>query len=78
MMNQFADIKKLRAEFPILDKEVNGKPLVYFDNAATTQKPESVLRGILAFYTSSNLIFIVEYTFLVKRPVTCGRRPESG
>ena len=44
-MNQFTDIKKLREEFPILDKVVNGKPLVYLDNAATTQKPDSVLRG---------------------------------
>ena len=33
------DIQALRAQFPILDQQVNGKPLVYLDNGATTQKP---------------------------------------
>ena len=33
------DIQKIRADFPILSQKVNGKPLVYFDNGATSQKP---------------------------------------
>jgi cysteine desulfurase/selenocysteine lyase len=39
------DIQALRAQFPILDQQVNGKPLVYLDNGATTQKPVAVLVG---------------------------------
>ena len=37
------DVQKIREEFPILQREVYGKPLVYLDNAATTQKPLCVL-----------------------------------
>lgn len=48
------DVAKLRAEFPILQREVNGQPLVYLDNAATTQKPQSVIDAIVAFYTECN------------------------
>ncbi len=36
------DVAALRAQFPILDQQVNGKPLVYLDNGATTQKPAAV------------------------------------
>lgn len=45
---------RVRAQFPILGEEVNGRPLVYLDNAASTQKPESVLRAIDAFYRHDN------------------------
>lgn len=48
------DVAKLRAEFPILGREVNGQPLVYLDNAATTQKPQAVIDAIVAFYTECN------------------------
>jgi cysteine desulfurase/selenocysteine lyase len=48
------DVAKLRAEFPILQREVNGQPLVYLDNAATTQKPQAVIDAIVAFYTECN------------------------
>lgn len=48
------DIKKIRGDFPILSKEVHGKPLVYLDNAATTQKPKAVLEAIIKFYTEYN------------------------
>ena len=40
------DIAAIRQEFPILSQEVYGKPLVYLDNAATTQKPRCVLEAI--------------------------------
>ena len=52
-MNSF-NIKNIRSEFPILSKEVYGKPLVYLDNAATTQKPWQVIKKIEEAYTSIN------------------------
>ena len=48
------DIQKLREEFPILHQEVNGKPLVYLDNAASTQKPKAVIDALVKYYTSIN------------------------
>ena len=48
------DIQKIRADFPILQTMVNGKPLVYLDNAATTQKPQSVIDAIVDYYTRYN------------------------
>ena len=48
------DTERLRAEFPILETRPNGKPLVYLDNAATSQKPRHVLRAIEEYYTSQN------------------------
>jgi len=48
------DIDKIRDDFPILAREVYGKPLVYFDNAATTQKPRCVIDKITEMYTSLN------------------------
>ena len=47
-------IEKIRSEFPILEQQVNGKPLVYFDNAATTQKPERVIEAINRYYREAN------------------------
>jgi len=44
----------LRDQFPILQREINGHPLVYFDNAATTQKPLSVINAMNNYYTNSN------------------------
>lgn len=46
--------KKLRSDFPILNKKINGKPLIYLDNAATTQKPQQVIDAITKFYTEQN------------------------
>ena len=40
------DVDALRAQFPILSRQVNGKPLVYLDNAASAQKPEAVIEAI--------------------------------
>lgn len=48
------DITKIRAQFPILKREVNGKPLVYFDNAATSQKPQVVIDAIVDYYSNYN------------------------
>lgn len=48
------DVARLRNDFPILQQRVNGKPLVYLDNAATTQKPQAVLEAILRYYTTMN------------------------
>ena len=48
------DIQKIRADFPVLDQQVNGSPLIYFDNAATTQKPNSVIDALSHYYTSDN------------------------
>ncbi len=48
------DIQAIRAAFPILKREVNGKPLVYLDNGATTQKPQAVIDAIIHYYTDMN------------------------
>jgi cysteine desulfurase/selenocysteine lyase len=48
------DIHKIRAEFPILSQKVNGKPLVYFDNGATSQKPQVVIDAISKYYQEIN------------------------
>ncbi|RZJ62968.1 MAG: cysteine desulfurase [Flavobacterium sp.] len=48
------DIQSVRAQFPILNQKVNGKPLVYFDNAATSQKPLVVIEAIAKYYTEIN------------------------
>lgn len=47
-------INKIRADFPILKSTVNGKPLVYFDNGATAQKPQVVIDSVKAFYENEN------------------------
>ena len=48
------DIQKIRKDFPILAREVNGKPLVYFDNAATSQTPVQVIDTIADYYKNYN------------------------
>jgi len=48
------DVKKIRADFPILKREVNGKSLVYFDNAATSQTPQVVIDAIVDYYSNYN------------------------
>ncbi len=47
-------VDKIRADFPILQRQVNGKPLVYFDNAATSQTPQVVIDAIVDYYSNSN------------------------
>lgn len=48
------DVNKLREDFPILEREINGCPLVYLDNAATTQKPKQVIEAIVDYYENHN------------------------
>ena len=45
------DVHEIRKDFPILSREVNDKPLIYFDNGATTQKPRQVIDAIVKYYT---------------------------
>lgn len=47
-------VEKIRQDFPILQREVNGKPLIYFDNAATSQTPKVVMDAIVDYYTNYN------------------------
>ncbi len=48
------DIEKIRTQFPILNQQVNGKPLVYLDNAATNQKPKRVIDALTTYYERDN------------------------
>src|SRR3989338_11373898 len=48
------DVENIRKDFPILKVKVNGKPLVYFDNAATSQKPKQVINALIDFYEHYN------------------------
>lgn len=54
MIGTAIDIDEIRKKFPILHQEVNGKPLVYFDNAATSQKPQSVIDALTHYYNKDN------------------------
>ena len=53
-INKMLDINKIRADFPILSQKVNGKQLVYFDNGATSQKPQVVIDAIAKYYQEIN------------------------
>jgi cysteine desulfurase/selenocysteine lyase len=48
------NVKKIRADFPILNRKIRNKPLIYFDNAATSQKPSQVIDAISDYYKNSN------------------------
>lgn len=48
------NVADIRQQFPILSREVNGRPLVYLDNAATTQKPQAVINALVDYYTQCN------------------------
>jgi cysteine desulfurase/selenocysteine lyase len=48
------DVERIRADFPILKRQVNGRPLVYLDNAASSQKPQQVIDALVYFYTYMN------------------------
>ena len=48
------DVARIREDFPVLHQMVNGKPLVYLDNAATTQKPQAVIDALVRYYSADN------------------------
>ena len=48
------DVERIRADFPVLHQEVNGHPLVYLDNAATSQKPQCVIDALVNYYATEN------------------------
>jgi cysteine desulfurase / selenocysteine lyase len=48
------DVEKIRSQFPVLHQKVNGQPLIYFDNAATNQKPKRVIDALTAYYSGYN------------------------
>ena len=48
------DLSFIRKQFPVLEQSINGKPLIYFDNAATTQKPLTVINEINRYYAEDN------------------------
>src|SRR3989454_11100306 len=51
---EMIDSEKLRADFPILHQKVHGHPLIYFDNAATSQKPRAVIDAVRNYYERDN------------------------
>src|SRR5687767_4243077 len=53
-MYKVFDVVEIRKDFPILNQNIHGKPLVYFDNAATTQKPISVIQALSDYYNEIN------------------------
>ena len=53
-MNKNVDWSALRKDFPILDQKVHGQPLIYFDNAATSQKPRAVIDALVRYYEHDN------------------------
>jgi cysteine desulfurase/selenocysteine lyase len=54
MSGKTFDVARIRADFPILHQEVRGRPLVYLDSAATTQKPQAVIDALVRYYTHDN------------------------
>jgi cysteine desulfurase/selenocysteine lyase len=53
-MSMPLDLARIRNDFPILSRQVHGRPLVYFDNAATTQKPRQVIDALVDYYSTCN------------------------
>ncbi|MGH8937912.1 MAG: aminotransferase class V-fold PLP-dependent enzyme, partial [Actinomycetes bacterium] len=53
-VTEHVDPERLRPDFPILSTTIRGKPLVYLDNAATSQKPQSVIDAVSRFYAEEN------------------------
>ena len=64
------DINKIRNRFPVLDQEINGKQLIYFDNAATTQKPDNVINAISEYYSNYNTNIHQKLHSLTKKATT--------
>jgi cysteine desulfurase/selenocysteine lyase len=54
MKTAMLDVQKIREDFPILKREIHGRPLVYLDNAATSQTPRQVIDTIVDYYSRYN------------------------
>src|SRR6186713_865478 len=54
VLSSHLDVETLRKQFPVLHQQVNGRELVYFDNAATSQKPLSVINALTDYYQGYN------------------------
>ena len=54
VLSSHLDVETIRKQFPILHQQVNGRELVYFDNAATSQKPHSVINALMDYYQGYN------------------------
>lgn len=54
MVQKILNVEKIREDFPILKRKVNGKPLIYLDNSATTQKPKQVIEAMTYYYENNN------------------------
>ena len=68
------DVASLRQEFSILAQTVRGKPLVYLDNAATTQKPRAVINALVSYYERDNANVHRGVHLLVRTGDGCVRR----
>ena len=70
------DVDYIRRQFPVLHQKVNGHDLVYFDNAATTQKPDSVIKALVDYYSGFNSnIHRGIHTLAEKATKACWRAP---
>ena len=72
------DVEAVRKDFPILNQIVNDEPLVYLDNAATTQKPRQVLEAVLAYYEKDNANVHRGVHTLAERATTAYDWPQLG
>ena len=52
--NEIWDVERIRKDFPALHQQVHGQPLIYLDNAATSQKPQAVIDALVAYYSFDN------------------------
>ena len=67
--NNIFNIKSIRKDFPILDQEINGAPLIYFDNAASTQKPTAVISAKKSHYQNEHSnVHRGEHTLNIRAP----------
>jgi hypothetical protein len=60
------DVGKIRTQFPLLHQKVHGKDLVYFDNAASTQKPQVVIDALNHYYSNDNYLWFLGACRIVK------------
>ena len=72
------DVDRIREDFPILHERIHGKPLVYLDNAATTQKPRAVLDALMDYYLHHNAnVHRAVHTLSTRATEACDRAREK-